>query len=292
MLIHPQQNQHGAVRSHVSINGKSQPDYNGFITALCIRTFRQQNQQDNAVVTPALNYLETCQSDTLLGAYRFWPPKQQPHWCPNLPDDADDTAIMALELALASRLSQATLQQIICNVLLKNRLFKLMPPHPPWLQKGAFLTWLGTAHDRPNVVDCCVNANIVALMAFAKMQHLPGYQAACTLIESGIDWADSQQQYAKTLTPFYPDPVELTYAVHHAVQSGAKELESSLDKLLSLDWAKPQMMGNSNYQRPVCGSAYGKTAWYCEPLQVCRQGLMAILEDQAIVRKAATFARE
>lgn len=123
-------------------------------------------------------------------------------WCPHLPDDGDDTAIIALELAKAGRLRHDYIKRIVCKVLLPNRIFRLVPPHPRWIRRGAFQTWLGVEMNRPNIVDCCVNANVIALMAWADLMHIPGCAVACQTIKDGITGANGAPKRLATLTPF------------------------------------------------------------------------------------------
>lgn len=178
-------------------------------------------------VEKALSYLESCASEDVIGAYRFWPHGEEPDWCPVIHADADDTAIIALELYLGNRLSREKIKHLVCKVLLPNRYTLQHWARPRWIQKGAFNTWLGLAKQK-NIVDVCVNINVVALLAGTNLKQLPGYQASCDTILAGINWAgESLSRYA-SIAPYYPNPKELCYALENAVEMGADELCPSL----------------------------------------------------------------
>jgi hypothetical protein len=229
-------------------------------------------------------------------AYGFWPAKARPSWATQVPADADDTAIMAVELARYGRLNQRDLLQIICRILLKHRVTHHSPISPQWIVPGSFLTWLTDDFQRANVIDCCVNANVLGLMAFANATHLPGYQEACRLIESGLDWAGDSLPKLRSLIPFYPRLHEFYCAVQHAVECGAIALQPALERLkmaVNLDIPYLKYTKNQSIQEapvytckrsqkginivpdyPVCSSAYHTVVWHCPALAIVHQSFL------------------
>jgi hypothetical protein len=134
---------------------------------------------------------------------------------------------------------------------------------PPWIVPGAFLSWVAPSSDA-NIVDCCVNANVLALMALIGAKHLPGYQPGAETTLRGLDWAGDDQARLGTLTPFYPSPIELLEALRHAVECGATELRPAADRL-------GQMQSRWSSDEGCCCSAYGKTeVWRCDALVAAR----------------------
>lgn len=266
------QNPDGGFDATVCRHNVCLPDSNGFITALLLRSLGYKATLLSwSVRERALDYLATCAMSDQRGAYNFYPFGQPPAWMdPPLANDADDTAIMALERLKAGRVSRAELIKTTCVLLDTYRLPSVEPLAPPWMQSGVFLTWLRGPVNR-NMVDCCVNANVIALYASLGLHRWRGYAEGCALIGAGVEWAGTSLQRARTLCPFYPDPLEFRYAVEQAVAQGAARLEPVLKQLLTLPWA--QTPTGCQLNRPVCSSAYGGVTWYAPILQFVRHHL-------------------
>jgi hypothetical protein len=266
------QSPEGAFSSIIAFPDRQEVDWNGFLTALLLREMRHLPPQPvlNTIRNQALNYLERCASPHRPGAFGFWPANARPPWASQVIEDSDDTAIMALELARYGRLTHQDLRRIICKVFLPHRLRCHDKGYPPWIQSGVFLTWLSADPANPNVVDCCVNVNVLALMAYAGCSHLPGFQQAINMIELGISWADNSPPKLAMLTPFYPQTQEFYWALNHAVECGVQFSERSIEALtqclqdhdIDLDW-------------PVCSSAYHLVVWRCPALSTIRRFLTA-----------------
>ena len=249
--------------------GAEHADRNGFTTALVLRTLRHVPDDAGlgALRARALAFLEACASPRVAGAYAFWPERLRPAWAGTVPADVDDTAIFLGELHRHGRIDRAHALRALCHVILPRR----VPPQerarePAWIAAGSFETWIAPEPVRgvaPQVVDCCVNANVVALMARLDARHLPGYLDAIGAIAGGIEWAGEDAGRLDSLTPFYPSPHALREALCHAVECGAHELRAALDRVAVL-------AGPAVDDAPCCRSAYGRAVWSCPALDVAR----------------------
>jgi len=138
------------------------------------------------------------------------------------PADVDDTSLAAVELARHVRLARRDLVEIACKRLLRARL-QGEQVRSPWVKTGAFMTWLH-ADGQPSLVDCTINANVVAMLALAGTKHLPGFEAACATVAAGVDWAGGDAARHWMISPYYPTAGELLLAIRHAVACGAEDL--------------------------------------------------------------------
>ena len=258
-----QQSENGAFRSLLHWEDASYEDWNCFTTGLVLRHAR--GELDSAVRERAFDFLLQCRRPG--GAFGFWPIDKQPSVIrETLPPDCDDSSIAAIELALGGRWGRSEIRQLVFETIVKNRLPCFDEPAPPWLRPGVFLTWLGP-DSRNRTVDCCANANVIALLAFGELTHVPGYAEACQMIEAGIRWAGDDPVRARSLTPYYPDPGELRYAIDHAVKCGSQALEESHRLLRHTTWARLRPRANV----PICSNAYGGAFWTSPVLQSARQ---------------------
>jgi hypothetical protein len=261
----------GAIRSEIWAGGRREADWNG-ITALVLRALRDAPDSADlrTIRQRALDFLEGCGASPYPGAFSFWTPARRPAWAEPVPADADDTAVMALELARGGRLERQDLIRIVCKTLLPHRAQRVQAGSPAWIRPGVFLTWLRADRLRVNVIDCCVNTNVVALMAYAGATHLPGFESACEMIAAGIRWAGDSPRRIRCLTPFYPHPREFLAALEHAVACGAGPLEGSLLGLR--DFCERQAGApDPEPDQPVCSSAYGQVTWAAPVLQAARR---------------------
>ncbi len=265
--------EHGFAPCQVFAGGRERhsEDRNGFATAQVLRAL---GGDARAVLgarrhDAALGVLESCRNpDT--GAFRFWPLEARPPWAPDLPDDGDDTALMALLLWKADRLSLAALRRTACRTVVSHRLAATIQPGPGWPRTGTFKTWLrpGLA---PNIADCTVNANILAMLAAAGLRSVPGYQEAVLMIEDAVLWAGEDAARAETLSLFYPDPAEMVLAVEAAVAEGVRELRPVLAAMKSSPmWCR--LAERSRVAEPViCGIPYGFLRWTCAGVGAARR---------------------
>lgn len=256
----------GGFPSTITSREGEQVDCNGFITALVLRVTR--HVPDDPVIARvrqrALHHVTSCASSSVADAFGFWPDAARPAWARAVPADVDDTAMMLTELLRHDWIDRRGVLGRLCRAVLPYRVRErdavLLPP---WVGSGAFYTWIADV-DGPNIVDCCVNANVAALMARLDAPHLPGYAAAIQTIVNGIRWAGGDRRRLLSLTPFYPSPACLMEAVEHAIESGVRDLREVQRELCALD-IDPQADESG-----CCRSAYGSTVWHCAALDAAR----------------------
>ena len=265
------QSPEGAFYSTIHYGDRRYTDWNGFTTAQMIRAFNRipESEPLKNARNRALDFLMKCESSVHPGAFGFWPKGANPSWIQELPEDADDTSIITLELLRHGCIDLKRAREIAIKVILPYRVREIRQPSPPWIRRGVFLTWLRAGGF--NVIDCCVNANVVSLLAYVRLNHLPGFNEACEMIEYAIQWAGSSKSRFQSILPFYPHPAEFIYAIQNAVECGADQLEDSLSLLKKPAW-KPEN-GDDAFAAdlPICGSAYGHIIWTSRVLQIARK---------------------
>jgi len=276
-------------------NGDARDDENGFVTAQVLKALGPHTADPR--LTPAteraLDFLTSCEDPKNPGVYRFWTDTSRPEHVPVYPADADDTAVISLELARHGRLDVAALRATVLRGLFGHRVSAHTDPPASWVRAGAFWTWLDDDFGY-NVVDCTVNANVAALLAVAGLTHLPCYEAVCTMIEAGLAAAGDNEHHARLLSPYYPHPCELLFAVEAAVAGGAHDLRPSLAALCK--WARPV-----DDSQPVFSSAYGRVRWHvpllhhiraarAEPVSPSAQSSSALLMAAAVTAPSVAFA--
>jgi hypothetical protein len=177
---------------------------------------------------------------------------------------------MATALWSAGRLSISELRRLACHTVVCHRLASTCQPGPLWPRVGAFKTWLrpGIA---PDVVDCTVNANVLAMLAAAGLHRVPGYAEACAMIEDAVLWAGENAGRAVTLSPYYPEAGELVLAVEAAVSAGARELQTVRAIMdLSPLWRELRLR-SCDVDAVICGIPYGAIGWTSPAVGLARQ---------------------
>jgi hypothetical protein len=246
----------GAFASVMVEDGTPHADVNGFVTAQVLRTLgaHTSDVRLHTTVGRALDFLESCEDPNHAGTYRFWPETHRPRHVPTYPADADDTALIAMELARHGRTDPVALRRTVLVGLFPYRVRAHPEPPASWVVPGAFWTWLDDDFGY-NVVDCTVNANVVALLATTGLTQLPCYHAACAMIARGVAQAGGDAYLTRVLSPYYPHPGELLLAVQSAVDAGADSLGECLTGLQK--WARRP----ADASAPVFCSAYGRVSW-------------------------------
>jgi hypothetical protein len=260
----PRQDAEGFFASRVAGPGLHAPDRNGFATVQVLRALGRGAREmlGEAVRDAALSAVSACRNPTTDG-FRFWPLAARPTWAPALPDDADDTALMAEALYAAGRLSLTELRRIACRTVVRHRLAAIAQPGPPWPRVGAFKTWMRPGLD-PDLADCTVNANVVSLLATAQLTRVPGYAEACAMICDAVAWAADDEARAASLSPFYPEPGELVLAVEAAAAAGVVELRQVCEIMASgRVWRRARARAHAG-EPVICGSPYGLLRWRSE----------------------------
>jgi hypothetical protein len=260
----------GAFQSTVHRGGSSFHDHNGFITALVLRELEPLASLGGwpGPIDRALCFLRECESPLRPGFFSFWPRHQWPVWYPPLPDDADDTAVIASELLHYGKIDREQAQSIASSALIAYRL-ETAPavPEKPWIRPGTFLTWLDHRFCEPSQVDCVVNVNVLAFLAQAGLTSQPGYAEACQMILDGISWCARRWECLEQLSPYYPEPVEFELVLRNAVSKGVTELDAGLKALEQF----PARRSGSSDPSQVVFSADRGTVWSSPALWAARQ---------------------
>ena len=260
----------GFLDSCMESAGQRRPDRNGFITALAVRALRRQDiAMPDAKLDAMLDALERCRSPG--AGYGFWAPCARPEWAPQLPDDADDTAIMTLELHAAGRLSREEARRIACLSIGRHRIARLPLLRPPWLRTGVFATWhrRGIALD---LIDCTAIANALAAFAALDLHDIPGVRISTAMLRDAVAWAGNDETRACSLSPFYPEPAEFVLALQHAVEAGADDLIPVHAAAAQTPWGRDAETRATRDDHRVCSSPYGFTVWRSPALARIRAG--------------------
>lgn len=246
-------------------------DRNGFATAQVLRALGGNARRVLGQCThdASLRVLEACRNPAT-GGFRFWPLGDRPSWAPDLPDDADDTALFALLLWKADRLSLDDLRRIACRTVVSHRLADTVQPGPPWPRIGVFKTWMRPGIE-PDMADCTVNANVLALLAAAGLRAVPGYGEAVAMIADAVLWSAEDAARAETLSPFYPEPGELALAVEAAVAEGTRELRPVLAAMNASPMWRRLRDRCCGPEPVICGSPYGLLRWTCPSVGAARR---------------------
>jgi hypothetical protein len=247
----------GGVESH---------DENGFTTALVLRRLRRLGIPFSGIGR-ALDFLESCASEPP-GAFSFWPPTARFARETGLPADADDTATITLELYAHGRRSRAQARATLVDVLVAAAATWPLSPPVPWWRPGAFPTWLrADGLDRDRVVDCGVNANVLALMAGIDARDLTGYAEALAMIAAAVDWcaratpADTAAR-VDAIAPYYASPGAVLQVLDDAVWCGVAELAPVRDRLTG------RVGPRSTDDTALWRNAYSGAVWRCRALQL------------------------
>lgn len=266
----------GAFASTVSFDRFSGEDLNCFTTALVVRELTSFSRLTDIgkradledANRRAIGYLLRSHASGSRCTFAFYPPDQHPFWIGDrLPADADDSSVVALELFRAGKLTDQQLRDLAKRYLIPFR--AAMTAHTaskPWHCDGAFLTWLDAEHD-PNPIDCCVNANVLALLAATGLSDHPSYRAAISLIETAVSWAGNHPARLREITPFYPDPREFAYALRHAVDWGATELRKPAHALEKAIESLPEPRGPRRFYSNLAGTVF----WEAPVIELARR---------------------
>lgn len=261
----------GAFLSKVRLPFGDTEDRNCFVTGLVIRETSSVHGYPalDEARRQAFAFLMRSKYPVYPYLFSFYPHHAHPFWMRNaLYADADDTSIIALELARAGLFPAEALAYLAENFFLKYRATGDFRHHltQDWQREGVFLTWFSSS-DMANPIDCCVNTNVVALLASANLTGLDGYAAACDMINAAAKESAIEPLRSREFAPHYPHPVEWYYALEHAVNAGASALIPALESLRDAPLVKQDLLSES----PLCSDAEGKIVWTAKVLTLARQ---------------------
>ncbi len=265
------EDQDGLFACRVTGSGMDHDDRNGFATAQVLRALGAHAGRTlgSRSHDASLRALERCRNPQT-GGFRFWPLGERPAWAPDLPDDADDTSLFALLLWKADRLSLDDLRLTACRTVVSHRLAATVQPGPAWPRVGAFRTWMRPGLD-PDMADCTVNANVLAMLAAAGLRAVPGYQEAVAMIVDAVLWSAEDARRAETLSPFYPEAGELPLAVEAAVAEGVRELRPVLAAMSASPMWRRFKERSCQPEPVICGNPYGLVRWTCPSVGAARR---------------------
>ena len=262
------QSRNGAFPSTVHVVDREEVDENAFVTALVVHELSPWagDKVVRRAIDRALDFLLRCELRGGPGHFCFYPETARPAWMPvPLPADSDDTALVAPLLVQYGRRPLAFLQEVVDEVLDPFRLLDVCEASEKWHRAGVYLTWLRAGYP-PNVVDCCVNVNVLALLARAGRAASPAAAAVVEMLEAALSSTPPWPPRTRTLSPWYPHPAEFVRAVERAASAGAAGLGPVLTRMRAMGWNRPAAGA------PVCGSKDGRFLWTCDALQALRAG--------------------
>lgn len=260
------QNRDGSfpARAHLAGPGRpGVPDANAFVTVHVVRCLMTASPAGpaSAGIDRALDYLQRCRHRP--GAYGFWPRDSWPAWAPHFGPDADDTALLAGTLLTTGRVVGHDVEDCVSE--LSRLRISVTRPAPGWLRPAAFGTWL----DRPGLVDCTVNANIVAFLALAGWGDWRRCRAVLAMIGDALEWSRGSWPRLTSLSPFYSSPTDLHAALARAATAGATGAAAVLARSEEV-LARTQLAEPHGVPRAVCCSAYGLVRWTSPVLQAAQ----------------------
>jgi hypothetical protein len=257
------QHKSGAFQSTVECDGAVREDWNGFVTALVLRAM--SNVKDPAwkpAQKRALDFVASCESPYLHGAYCFWPDRGRPSWAPQLVADADDTALIVVALLRGGRITLGRARQIVSSVLLKYCI-PINALRPSWARVGAFKTWL-CDNVPEGSIDCCVNANVLALIAETGLCRVSAFQTSVGMIDTAVRRGVAAGEDTCSLTPYYPHSQEFAVALAHCVAAGIHGLAPAAAIV------RRQVDGGDDGSRPLCCSIDGRLVWSSAAVRIAR----------------------
>ena len=138
----PAQAESGAFLSDIEMPSGVRRDENSFVTALvCEALFPWKNDpRVAAAISGGLEFIKSCASRNVPGAFGFWPEGGHPHWLARaLPPDTDDTAICH---SILSRFDPAWNIGEAVTAIAPSKIVYLDERSRSWHQVGGFETWI------------------------------------------------------------------------------------------------------------------------------------------------------
>lgn len=261
----------GAFLSTVQLAHGPMEDRNCFVTGLVLRETAgiESSPALDEARRRACGYLLRSKYPVYPHLWSFYPHRAHPPFMRQaLYADADDTCVIALELVRAGHLPREALRYIAEEYLTFYRATGDLKHHrlAPWQPEGVFLTWFTTAAVE-NPIDCCVNTNVVGMLAAAGLTDHQGYSPACAMINGAAAEAAAHPERGREFTPYYPSLAEWYHALVHAVASGASALLPAREALR----AAPAVQAELDRVTPLCSDVGGSIRWTAEVLWLARR---------------------
>ncbi len=266
-LILASQRESGAFSAIAHPPGGPVPDENAFVTAVVVDLLGEvaPNPESAKARQRGLDFLLRCERPGRPGAFSFYPSYAHPAWIGEvLPADADDTALISLALFRAGRWRRSDLRRVVREALGRYRVEE-RPRGAPWFRAGVYPTWLdaGRLH---NPIDVCVNLNAAALIQESGVGSRHGHGGILEMVDAALDWVGDSPERARAITPYYPHPAELGYALERAVAAGVRGTVGLLRRLRAQAWSRCDDLVNA----PICSSAGRGVVWTSPVLQAVR----------------------
>lgn len=265
----------GAFPSQVETPAGRVADESCFVTAQVALLLAALGRSEAATHAHAraLDFLETCEDDSLPGAFRFYPQGGSgPRLIDGLPPDADDTALAWMAL-VAGRRREAReglvrlaglLPRLVCGPLRRG--------DPPFARAPLLRIWFQESD--PGPVDLTVNLNVLAALgACGAGRSGCGLTALMPRLAGRISAAFAPhaptRSAMRVLSPFYADPAELAIAALRARACGAAGLDGMAASLAPVD--ARDRAARRPQDRPLYCNAHGRPLWRAPALQLARQ---------------------
>jgi hypothetical protein len=269
------QSPNGAFPSYVHIGERVIKDENCFVTALVLLHLLDysavlQDKKLFSAIDRGLDFIEACEQPGEKGSFCFYPYTIQSQRLDIfINPDLDDSSLALLVLLKGKRRSEEEVLTAIKKVIEPNRLLGISGHQGQWIAPGSFLTWINTPISF-NTIDCCVNCNIVSLYTYLNLKTHDSYKAAVATINRATTLYSADISSMRRIAPFYPDPVELLFALDRAVKAGAEELQNALNH-----WKKKHSKGcylknKTDTSQYICCHESGKPVWSSPVLQKIR----------------------
>lgn len=251
-------------------NGAFPSEVDGLVDETCFVTasvvLLLDPEQHGEAVCRALDFIETCASPDVPGAYVFYPPgRPTPRRIDALPADVDDTALAWLALLHGRRREVAQARDAFRRVIATASRGLVSGRMPAWVRPHAARTWLIDAGS-DNPVDLVVNANVVALAHRIGLHDHPACEGATASLLAAAQGKYLPQVFARRLAPYYADISELWFSVRRAMTLGAERLAPVLP------WLAPAIHADVlACDKPLYCNDHGRPIWRSAALQQARR---------------------
>jgi hypothetical protein len=272
-----EQTARGAFPSIVESNGEFRVDETCFVTAQIalimseILDARGSEGRLTQALGRALDFVETCESAQLPGAFLFYPEHiDSPRLPIRLDPDGDDTALAWFALMRGGRRSRAEARTTLPALFARLRARATQRGDAPWVRSGVYRTWFDPMSGR-NPADLCVNMNILAVLAEAGCLAEPEPNGAAQAVNAACRTLELSRSALRSLAPFYADPTELAIALERAVGAGVIDLMPAWSLIAAKRLDQLDCQAGRPEDRPLYCNAHGRPLWRSPSLQRARR---------------------